>query len=230
MGPRAAHIAPVRPHRCWPEWDNHLFCPSGSAVFDEPQDGVTHKAFPCLHWFICRGFCLGLEAIILYIHDSTEKSSGSLAKGQNPYVPLRGPGFSNLPLSAQSLISPFLPLHHSPVQLHISLPMGPVVQPMLPSFSTSLAPPPEICIVMMACALLHADFSSLLYSRLVSLCLKLSLRTSFECSFIKLPNLPLSLKLLLSHITANIHSSLRHPTSPDQQDLVLPHEPWLLSH
>uniref|UniRef100_A0A803V163 Uncharacterized protein n=1 Tax=Ficedula albicollis TaxID=59894 RepID=A0A803V163_FICAL len=56
----------------------------------------------------------------------------------------------------QSLISPFLPLHHPPVQLQISLPTGPVVQPILPSFSTSLAPPPEICIVMMVCALLHA--------------------------------------------------------------------------
>lgn len=205
----------MRPHQCLSEWDNHLVCPSGSAVFDAPRDGVTHKAFPCLPWFICRGSCLGLEAIILYIHDSTEKSSGSLAKGQNPYVPLLGLGFSNLPLSAQSLISPFLPLHHPPVQLQIPLPTGPVVQPMLPSFCTSLSPPPEICIVRMVCALLHVD--SLLYSRLFSLCLKLSFRTSFDCSFIQHPNLPLSLKLLLSHITANTHPSLRHLTS-DQQE------------
>lgn len=197
------------------EWDNHLFCPSGSAVFDAPQDDVTHKAFPCLHWFICRGSCLGLEAIILFIHNSTKQSSGFLAKGENPYVPLLGLGFSNLPLSAQSLISPFLPLHHPPVQFQISLPTGPVVQPMLPSFSTSLSPPPEISVVMMVCVLFHTD--SLLYSRLISLCLKINFRTSFECSFIQHPNLPLSLKLFLSHITANTHPSLRHLTSPDQQ-------------
>lgn len=133
---------------------------------DAPQNDVTCKAFPCLHWFICRGPCLGLEAIILLIHDSTEKSSGSLAKGQNPYVPLLGLGFSNLPLSALSLISPFLTLHHPPVQLQISLPMGPVVQLMLPSFSTSLSLIPEICIVMMVCTLLHAD-SSLLQTGLL---------------------------------------------------------------
>lgn len=196
-----------KPHQCWPEQDNDLFCPSGSAiwfcpsVFDAPQNDVTCKYFPCLHWFICRGSCLCLEAIILLIHDFTEKSSGFLAKGQNPYVPLLGLVFSSLLLSVLSLISPFLPLHHPPVQLQISLPMGSVVQPMLPSSSTSLSPTPEICIVMVVCALLHAD--SLLYSRLVSLCLKLSLKTSFECSFIQHPNLPLSLKLLLSHITAN---------------------------
>lgn len=170
----------MRSQQQWPEWDNHLFCPSGFAVFDAPQDDVTRKAFPCLHWFICRGSCLGLEAIILFIHDSTENSSGCLAKGQNPYVTLLGLGFSNLPLSAQSLISPFLPLHHPPVQLQISLPTVPVVEPMLPSFSASPSPPPEICIVMMVCALLHAD--SPLYSGLVSLCSKLSLGTSSECS------------------------------------------------
>ncbi|GAB0181567.1 hypothetical protein GRJ2_000622000 [Grus japonensis] len=44
------------------------------------SDDVTPKAFHYLHWFICRGSCLGLEAVILFIHDFTEKFSGSLSE------------------------------------------------------------------------------------------------------------------------------------------------------
>lgn len=208
------------------EWDKHPFCPCGSAVLDAPQDDVTCKAFPCLPWFICRGSCLGLEAIILFIHDSTEKSSGSLAKVKihmSLCLALASPtclcqhNLSSLP-SCLFLILQFN------FRLCSSGPYGTTHAP----FSTSLSPPPGICIVMMVCALLHAD--CLLCSTLVSFCLKLSLRTSFECSFIQHPNLPLSLKLLLSHITANTHPSLRHRTPPDQKSTttwvmasILPH-------
>lgn len=102
----------------------------------------TSKASHYLHQFICRGSSLGLEPTTLSIHDFTEKSSGSLAKGQNPQVPLLGLGSSNLPLTAPPLISPFLPLH-PPGQLQASLPMGPEAPAMVPSFSTSPSSPPE---------------------------------------------------------------------------------------
>lgn len=78
---------------------------------------------------------------MLFIHHFTEKFSGSLAKGQNLQVPLLGSASSNLPLTAPSLVPPFSPLHHPPVQLKAFLPMVPVVPAMLLSFSTCPSPP-----------------------------------------------------------------------------------------
>lgn len=214
----------VRPNQCWPEWDNHLSCPSGSAVFDAPQDDITRKAFPCLHWFICRGSCLGLEAIILFIHGSTEKSSGCIAKGQNLYVPLLGLGFSNLPLSAQSLISPFLTLHHPPVQLQISLPWAlcsthaPILL-YLPFTSTrnlyhydSLCPPP-------------CSFSSLLQTGL--LMFKNKSQNIFWMLFHPASKSAIVIEALaFSHHSQHTHPSLR-PSWPAR---VLPRGSCLLSH
>lgn len=162
-------------------------------MVDAAQDDVTLKAFHYLHWFICRGSCLGLEAIILFIHHFTEKFSGSLAKGQNLQVPLLGSASSNLPLTAPSLVPPFSPLHHPPVQLKAFLPMVPVVPAMLLSFSTCPSPP-HIQPFSTQTLLSIPEWSPNVQNQVS--------RTSFGCSFTQHPNL-LSSKLLLSHITAN---------------------------
>lgn len=196
------------------EWDNHLFCPSGSAGFEAPQDDVTRKVFPCLPWFICRGSYLGLEAIILFIHDSPEKKQWLLSQRSKSLCPSAWPWLLQ-PAFVRTISHLSLPASSSSSSSTSDFsPHGPCGSTHAPILLYPPSPPPEICIVRMICALLHANF---LYSRLVSLCLKLNFRTFFECSFIQHPNLPLSLKILLSQITAKTHPPLRHLTSPDQQ-------------
>lgn len=170
------------------------------------------KAFHYLHQFICRESCLDLEAV-LFIHDFTESLSGSLAEGQNPHFPLLGFGSSNLPLKALSLVSPLpvsssyssassFPPHrccgssHSPIFL------------LLPFTSTRNTCP----------AFFHTD--SPLYSRLVSLRSKLSLRTSLRHLsghlFHPASKPALVIKTLtFPHPSQHNYLSLRNLTSPD---------------
>lgn len=95
--------------------------------------------------------CTGLSAedleTILFIHVFTEKISGSLAKGENPKVPLLGLGSSNLPLIEPPLISSETPKALPSylfiiLQFNFRLPSPWALQFQPWSFSTSPSPPP----------------------------------------------------------------------------------------
>ena len=107
------------------------------------SEDVMSKVSHHLHRFICRGS----GSNNLFIHIFTEKMSGSLAKGQNPKVPLLGLGSSNLPLTAPPFISPETPKTlpsylFITLQLNVRLPSPRALCLQPWSFSTSPSPPP----------------------------------------------------------------------------------------
>lgn len=135
----------------------------------------------------------------MFVHGFTEKLSGSLAKGENPHVALPNLGSSNLPLTPPPLISsetpatllpclaPVLPLHHPPVPCQASLLW---VSAMVPFFFTSPSPP-----LKHASSSPHTRLKTFLSTPDWSPYVQNSLGTSFGCSLIQHPNLPLQSKL-----------------------------------